>query len=613
MLKLDGMDNKKHPRWQAVMTFSPKRTWLLQLVVLLVVIACGLRPPALLADAPRTERDREIEELIEQLGDDDYFVRERAQAELAAQGFEAFDALMAAEQHEDIEIAARARYLIRLLQVELSEEGDSPQVKQRLADYAAQNEASRLLRIQQLAVLPNGEGLAALCRLARFETSHVLSKAAALQIINQRKIPDDAWPERGETILETLGRSPRPAADWLRVYVQAQTDRAAAVEAWSELIDQEQAALERWPDQTSNEILVGLLRYQVALLEEMDRTSEALAAMKRLIQFEDPETVDLAKLIDWLVEYRAWSLIDDVQQRFEQRLQQEPLNLYVLANARRLQGDEELAQELADQARALKPGDPGQHLHVAEALRERGMIDWAKREYQEVVDLGGPIERVWWAYVRLADFSHDAQQDLEAAELLDKGIKQLEQLPQVRAGNPKALDFIRARKHFYYSAHYRQQGDHAKEREQLEKALEHEPEDVDALIALYRLPDQTEEQRAATERLINNEVRRLRELIEADPNEPLFYNQLAWLLSNTERDLEDALRYSQRSLELKPNEAGYLDTLGRCYYHLGDYENAVKYQEQAVELDPHTQQIRRQLEQFREALENQRASEGNAP
>ena len=48
--------------------------------------------------------------------------------------------------------------------------------------------------------------------------------------------------------------------------------------------------------------------------------------------------------------------------------------------------------------------------------------------------------------------------------------------------------------------------------------------------------------------------------------------------------------------------AGYLDTLGRCYYAVGDYANAVKFQSQAIELDPHSGQMNRQLVVFREAL-----------
>ncbi|HEU5433123.1 MAG TPA: hypothetical protein VFU81_15760, partial [Thermomicrobiales bacterium] len=52
--------------------------------------------------------EAQIAALIEQLGDDDFFARERAQQQLARIGFDAFDALSAAENHDDIEIAARA-------------------------------------------------------------------------------------------------------------------------------------------------------------------------------------------------------------------------------------------------------------------------------------------------------------------------------------------------------------------------------------------------------------------------------------------------------------------------------------------------------------------------
>jgi len=74
-------------------------------------------------------------------------------------------------------------------------------------------------------------------------------------------------------------------------------------------------------------------------------------------------------------------------------------------------------------------------------------------------------------------------------------------------------------------------------------------------------------------------------------------------VANTEGDYDEALRSSQRSLELRPETAGYLDTLGRCYFAKGDYKNAVFHQSRAVELEPHSQQIRRQLELFQKALE----------
>lgn len=85
-------------------------------------------------------------------------------------------------------------------------------------------------------------------------------------------------------------------------------------------------------------------------------------------------------------------------------------------------------------------------------------------------------------------------------------------------------------------------------------------------------------------------------------------NQLAWLVGNTFGDYDEAVRLSQRSLEIRPDYAGYLDTLGRCYYAKGDFENAIKYQSQAVKLDPHSGQIQRQLALFKK----EQAAKGGA-
>ncbi len=49
-------------------------------------------------------------------------------------------------------------------------------------------------------------------------------------------------------------------------------------------------------------------------------------------------------------------------------------------------------------------------------------------------------------------------------------------------------------------------------------------------------------------------------------------NQFAWLVANTQGDVQAALESSRRSLELIPDDPGYLDTLGRCYFAAGDLE-----------------------------------------
>ena len=98
------------------------------------------------------------------------------------------------------------------------------------------------------------------------------------------------------------------------------------------------------------------------------------------------------------------------------------------------------------------------------------------------------------------------------------------------------------------------------------------------------------------------------------PEAPGFYNEIAWLVANTEGDFDEAVALSQKSIELaqasgdSPHRlGGLLDTLAHCYYAKKDYASAVEYQQEAAQLDSHTQSIKRALVRFREALAKQQA------
>ena len=108
-------------------------------------------------------------------------------------------------------------------------------------------------------------------------------------------------------------------------------------------------------------------------------------------------------------------------------------------------------------------------------------------------------------------------------------------------------------------------------------------------------------------RLIKRAADDMRKKIKRSPRDATNYNQLAWLIGNTEGDMNEAIKLSKKSLELSPDTGGYYDTLGRAYYGKGDYENAVENQLKAVELDPHSGQIQRQLKLFQDALKEKKA------
>ena len=166
-------------------------------------------------------------------------------------------------------------------------------------------------------------------------------------------------------------------------------------------------------------------------------------------------------------------------------------------------------------------------------------------------------------------------------------------------------------------------GSNKKHREFLEKGLAEDPRDADVLIAMYRFPQPDDAWKTKTKSAIDTavkhfqgEVKRYETLFRQGDNPVQLdalrrklasaNNQLAWLVANTTGDLDEALRCSQRSLELRPGSAGYLDTLAHCYYAKGDYENAVKHQLDAVSKEPHSAQMRRQLKLFQAKVKQQK-------
>ena len=293
------------------------------------------------------------------------------------------------------------------------------------------------------------------------------------------------------------------------------------------------------------------------------------------------------------------------------------------------QGRVELAETLAKRAFELKDDDAAAHVRIGMVLVERGMFQWAEREYRHAMEVGPPGTNAHvQAHRFLAEMLHDQLDEMAAATVLQEMIDLAEEDETVKQQITRregSLDPVISRMEFFYSEHYRLNDEPKKQIEHLSKAIEADPTDADALIAMHRAPTD-EELRKKTRLLIRSAAAQFQKQIElfsqqveqANDEEfrqwvgvrlAILYNQYAWLVGNTEGDFDTALRYSHRSLELRPGNAGYLDTLGRCYYAKGDYAGAVKYQSQAAERDPHSGAIQRQLELFQRALAKEQTAE----
>jgi len=573
--------------------------------------------------AAAADEDYQIGRLIEDLGDSRFDVRQRSQRELTRLGAKAFDALSAAENNDDVEIATQARYLVRLIRIDWVSDSDPAGVRGVLVNYEYSNEQERMSKLRALVAQPNEAGIPALCRLARFEPSHKLSKQAAALILRSPTSRGQDWSVRARRILDTLDRSSRPAAGWLRTYVRAHDDPAGSLDEWRQWIAAEQETLDHHPQLTQSSLIQELLKQQVDAYDRLGRGPDAEAAIDRIIALERGESDALADLVKWLSQRKDWKAIDQVFARFDGSFSNEPDLLYTLAQARLVAGNAKLAQETAAKALKLNPDKPLEHLSLALRLENRGMTEWADAEYRYLIGLGpasGAAEVWLHAHFRLSEHLHDRLENKEAAAVLESAVKQMDndmnvQRAAQRAG--RSPDTVRARMYFFFAEDFRLRGENAKALESIEKAVAEDPTDVDVLISMYRLPLDAERRKKVIES-IHQVIDATRREIQQRPDEPMNYNQLAWLVANTEGDFDEAIRLSQKSIDLVPENytdslASYLDTLAHCYYAKKDYASAVKHQTEAAQLAPGNAAIERQLKVFRAALDKQTAGQAANP
>ncbi len=587
-------------------------------------LARGEANSASAAEGRNALTEKRIGELIGQLGSPHYTVRRSAANALRQIGAEAFDLLYAATAAADPEVAASAQYLLHQIAVRWVQSDDPPAVRRLLRAYGNQSDEKRLLIIQELARLPNHEGVPALCRVARFDRSPLLARVAALAIIR----PDVRDAKHSaldpEMMDRELGESTRITTTWLRQYRRQLRDPAATVADWLRSIDEEVELLARNGNETNDAIGLGLMWNLANIYQQIDNRPALMEVVDQMMRLDsnsmERTTVDL---LLWLVELDSWDAVEEFLTKYDAQLAQAKRPLYIAALARAKQGKQELAEELAEKASKLDPQQTLESFMIAKELELRNQYDWSVREYRQVVG-NKPVasHEAILARISLANLQHDHEQYESAADAIEPLVKAIQQegnvgqlyteirryhLRQSELALPER-EAVAAKLHHYRACQYHAAGDWQKEREHLEMAIRFVETDAEVVIAMHRLPESDEKWREMVRQRIRDLCRQFQQEIDGSPNDPTAYNQWAWLVANTEGDFQQAVRYSRRSLELLGLSAGdsarasFLDTLGRCYYAAGDLDNAVKCQREAIEKLDSLQVMHRQLALFEQAL-----------
>ena len=559
-----------------------------------------------------------IADLIHQLGDEEYAVRESAAGRLTAIGADAADALLAAaESSDDLEVALKARWLVEALP--LASANDPPAVTNILDRYSRGDFDTRVTLMHRLLRLDDDIGIEPLARIVRLERTTAGSRIAAALLAREWHPDDPVWKEIAPRIASGIGPSSRPTARLMRALVDCSSAPTAAA------VDEAIAAV-RLLERSEARITVGddadgtlgdtkttrIFRRMLAeLLATAGRGDAAIAEAGRLFDAcrgsaaeDDLLASELAWLSDHGVPQAAALLSDRVAATGESF---PPLLAYAVALAHRRMGDEAAAAELADRAAAALGAagiELSRRLQAAMLLARWGAADWALREYRTIVDdPASPIGELALACVLGAEFLHDHGRDEEAAAMLsvvleERGGDDTNQILMRLERDPRAL---RSRMLYFKACAAAVHGDREAYRSRLEESLAAHPKDVDSLIAWYRLGDEDPTQRADAAARITRALEHIDEEIQAVPDDPNSYNEYAWLVANTEGDVGKAVQYSKRSLELSFDSPSYLDTLAHCRAAAGDVAGAVRTQLLAVRQEPHTVTIRRNLDRFQAA------------
>lgn len=592
---------------------------------------------------------RRVAALIDQLGSRHFVTRREAERQLLEIGMKAFDQIDAAVHHPDPEISASCRYLISELTVRWTRRDDPPQVKSTLEHYAHREEAERLGVVYRLGARNDAWAVAPLCRICRYDSSPIVSRQAAIELLRADRFETGYDANVAAHLREQIGVSVRPSSEWVRLLAMQLEDPHRAAELWPAAIDRAMAETDDSLDEQIHAMQLGELLRNLARIElQVEDRPGFVEVIDRIMATSDRTAIsELERLFDWDEVAADDKLVDLLLVRYQPSLAESKEGLYLMARMRARQNQQELAEELAEQAFAkaevLGGGAEGR-VEIGVDLIGEGHVEWGRRELYAAIDetpAGSNVHSE--AAEALGRSLHDEQMDQQAAEVLGKFIAALNSDADLakdynrrvrttgrgvrRALSP--LPMLESSQHYYQACYLKSIGDKQGEWESLKDALRLYEENADILIAMYHASDDNPEHRKQVMEGIHERCRTLEQEINDLPGAGTAYdewsnayNEWAWLVSNTEGDFDKAVRYSHKSLEMfhryitdkpgltKEDSAGLLDTLGRCYFSAGDIDSAIKFQTLAVEYDPHVKVLQRQLDEFKAAKAAQTSNGG---
>ena len=567
---------------------------------------------------------QKVAELIAQLGDTNYAIRESATQQLRMIADHAIDQLLdAADQSNDLETALRAQWILET--VSLIGPDDPPEVADLLKNFSSRSLSQQISALSRLIRLEENAGIKPLARLIRTNRSASTSYLAALILLQEWRPADPYWPQLAAQIPDKLKISQRPAAVLIKSLVnfsQVADNPENTLDQKQDAFESLEAALDNFLELTpfntqtfgSNTTTRGVndlaheivVRCHACAALQAGFPDRGVAVAKELFEFipknSDKHQLATADVLFWAAHCGLANLVNHLPESLQATIENQAITLYAAARCEQSNGNETLANEMAQRAFALCSDKTNEQMLAAVRLDHWGLVDWADREYRRVITAPTlSAQQIIPFSIQWAELLNDFDRCEEAAAILQdvltgshgtiKNIRVMDSL-----GYSK--EALAARQRFFLSRADKEKNKRKSERQALDKALDEYPEEIDTLIAYYHFPGLLAADKQRIVGLIQGALKKLQQRIDREPDEPNPYNEYAWLVANTEGDLLRATRYSKRSLNLDFDSASFLDTLAHCYAAAGNRNEAIRCQVVALRKDPGSNTIQKNLQKF---------------
>ncbi|MDR0327552.1 MAG: hypothetical protein LBI05_04570, partial [Planctomycetaceae bacterium] len=514
----------------------------------------------------------QIRQWVQQLGDESFLVRQRAETLLIHAGIQAASELQRARQSHDVEIACRAEYVLSQIEQTLLD-GENRNVVEWIQIFMVNpnpiSQARMIWSLADPATTPGsgieyergfdrGEGLPTLCRLVCFEQDASLRLEVAKTLI--------ASPPLLPTLRQKWYRYIRDHFPESGDDDELHQSLARFAKLWCELDDAETKTTPIFQDQVRK---VGAETLQ--LLKRKESTIPRGSKMDMLLHYAVAELQDAAGLTEDRDRTVAAVLA----------LQPEPID------------SAEQIQEIGLHDNALMY----EHWYVGWWLKQRFRLHWAMAHFRNVMESGDIVLRVGASAeaaesaLYLADYS-------AAAALWDRSIGFLNSPDYTKEYDPSNQLHYAQRQRAYCLAENAAAEENWTAAQDIIMQLWAVPNvsvdstaDVDIVILAYRLCKQNPDVGQEFKDCVESMLKRMWQTIVLDYDNhpelriermPGVCNLAAWLLANTDGDYQSATTLIEAALKIVPDDVSFLDTLAHVHYLGGKIDEAILTQEQVV-------------------------------